>query len=113
MSKLRKKIYGPKSPALEQAVNEIINTMSHDFDSRLRRRSAVQPRRSNLSSAKLKGLQWLEKQIKEEKISIVEADIGGAILIVYPSLLRKNTLEKLEDPTLYEKLPRIPPRNSI
>ena len=107
-SKLRKKIYGPKSPALEQAVNEIINTMSNDLDSRLRRKTALGPKKSNLSAAELKGLQWLEKQTRDEKISIVEADKGGAILIVYPSLLKKKTLEKLENPSLYEKLPEDP-----
>jgi len=107
-SKLKKQYYGPKSPALEQAVNEIINTMSQDLDSKLRRRTDLIPKKSNLSATELEGLKWLEKQTRDEKISILEADKGGAILIVYPSLLKKKTLEKLEDPSLYEKLPEDP-----
>ena len=41
---------------------------------------------------------------KKEKISVVQADKGGAILIVTPDLLRKKVLEKLENPLLYTKL---------
>ena len=38
------------------------------------------------------------------KISVVQADKGGAILIVHPDLLRKKVLEKLENPHLYSRL---------
>ena len=106
--KLQKKCYNPKSPALETAVNEITNSMAHDLDSRLRRRSSLAPKKSNLSAAELIGLKWLEKQTREDKISVVEADKGGAILIVYPNLLKRKTLEKLQDPSLYDKLPDDP-----
>ena len=41
---------------------------------------------------------------EEGRLSVVEADKGGAILIVSPQLLRKKTLEKLENPNLYNKL---------
>ena len=34
----------------------------------------------------------------------MEADKGGAILIVYPELLTKKVKEKVNNPTLYEKL---------
>lgn len=37
-------------------------------------------------------------------ISVVQADKGGAILIVDPELLKTKVLEKLENPQLYEKL---------
>ena len=82
--------------------------MAHDLDSRLRRRSSLAPKKSNLSAAELSGLKWLEKQTREEKISVVEADKGGAILIVYPDLLKRKTLEKLQDPSLYDQLPDDP-----
>ena len=42
------------------------------------------------------------------KIAIIQADKGGAILIVRPALLRKKVLEKLENPQLYTKLPDDP-----
>ena len=40
----------------------------------------------------------------KEKLSVVQADKGGAVLIVPPELLRKKVLEKLENPDLYTKL---------
>ena len=42
------------------------------------------------------------------KIAIVTADKGGSTLIVDPTMLRKNTLEKLENPQLYKKLQNDP-----
>ena len=42
------------------------------------------------------------------KISIVQADKGGAILIVRPDLLEKKVMEKLENPELYTKLSKDP-----
>ena len=44
----------------------------------------------------------------EEKISIVEADKGGAILIVYPEFLKRKVQEKLNDKDLYQKLDKDP-----
>ena len=38
----------------------------------------------------------------------MQADKGGAILIVYPELLRKTTMEKLNNPTLYEQIDKDP-----
>ena len=38
----------------------------------------------------------------------MQADKGGAILIVYPELLRKKTMEKLNNPTLYEQIDKDP-----
>ena len=48
---------------------------------------------------------------EEGKLSVVEADKGGAILNVNPELLRKKTLEKLENPNLYNKLAEDPTHN--
>ena len=107
-SKLHKKYYGPKSPSPDPSVNEITDTMSHDLDSRLRRKKDLKPRLSNLSKEELKGLKWLEEKTRENEICVIEADKGGAILIVYPELLRKKTLEKLKNPSLYTQLPEDP-----
>ena len=52
---------------------------------------------TNLSKEELKGLKWLEEKTRENEICVIEADKGGAILIVYPELLRKKTLEKLKE----------------
>ena len=54
------------------------------------------------------GLQWLKKMSSKGKISVVQADKGGAILVVRPDLLRKKVLEKLENPRLYTKLTEDP-----
>jgi hypothetical protein len=107
-SKLFRKYYGPKSPALEQAVNEIMTAMSQDLDSKLRRKTIAKSRKSNLSKDELSGLKWLEEKTKDNQICVVEADKGGAILIVYLDLPRKMTLEKLKNPSLYSELTEDP-----
>jgi len=53
-------------------------------------------------------LSWLQKNITEDKISVVQADKGGAILIVTPELLKKKTMEKLNNINIYEKLDEDP-----
>ena len=68
----------------------------------------MQRPRANLSSEELKGLKWLEKMTQDNKLCVVPADKGGAILIVYPDLLRDKVLEKLNNPSLYIKLPNDP-----
>jgi len=68
----------------------------------------MQHPRANLSSEELKGLKWLEKMTQDNKLCVVPADKGGAILIVYPDLLRDRVLEKLNNPSLYLKLPNDP-----
>ena len=78
-SKLHKKYYGPKSPSPDPSVNEIIDTMSHDLDSRLRRKTELQPKTSNLTKEELKGLKWLEQKTRENEICVVESDKGGGI----------------------------------
>ena len=101
-SKLRQKHYGEVSPSKEQAVNEIVESMTQDLDNRLK--NPKKPSKSNLSDIEKSGLKWLENMTAENKLAVVEADKGGAILIVYPELLQEKTLEKLNNPSLYEKL---------
>ena len=61
-------------------------------------------RKSNLSKNEIEGLKWLKET--KGKISVVQADKGGAIIIADPNLLRKKVLEKLENEQLYTKLQR-------
>ena len=46
----------------------------------------------------------LEDMSKKGEISVVQADKGGAILIVKPELLQEKVMEKLENQELYTKL---------
>ena len=80
--------------------------MKSGLDEKLRR----PPRTftSNLTKDEKKGLKWLENNIEQGKIAITKADKGGATLIVKPELMVKKTLEKLENPDLYEKLDQDP-----
>ncbi len=64
--------------------------------------------KSNLSKDERDGLKWLVDMSNKEKISVVQADKGGAILIVSPDLLKKKVLEKLDNPLLYTKLEKDP-----
>ena len=75
--------------------------MARDLDSQ---KKLKKPGNSNLSLEERKGLKWLEDMISKNKLSVVSADKGGAILIVYPELLRRKVLEKLNNPDLYTKL---------
>ena len=61
--------------------------------------------KSFLTAFERDGLSWLERKVKAGEIAVVEADKGGAIIITTPGLLKKKTLEKLENPDLYEKNP--------
>ena len=42
--------------------------------------------------------------VSSGQIAITPADKGGSVLIVDPKMLRNRTLEKLENPRLYQKL---------
>ena len=104
--KLFQKSYGPTNPTPDQAVNDIVEQVSNNLDNKLRKRH--QPQKQNLSAQEKSGLQWLQQKTNDNEIAIVEADKGGAILIVYPELLKSKTLEKLNNPNLYEKLEEDP-----
>ena len=59
-----------------------------------------------LSLLEERGWAWLKKMTAEEKISICQADKGGAILLVPPSYLENKVDEKLSDNTLYKEIKR-------
>lgn len=109
-TKLFQKNYNTAMPSEEQAVNDIVKNMEVDLDQRLiHSRSRNKPcKTQNLTKEEQEGLKWLECMAGEGKIAVVPADKGGAILIVHPDVLRKKTLEKLENPNLYTKLEEDP-----
>ena len=102
-TRYRRKNYTKAQPPIEPAINTITDTMASKLDHGLRTAVQTHPK-SNLTYDEQKGLSWLNDNISKGKISIVPADKGGAILIVYSYLLKKKTLEKLNDKGLYEKL---------
>ena len=106
----RRKNYTKAQPSIEPAINMITDTMASELDHGLRTAVQTHPK-SNLTYDEQKGLSWLNDNISKGKISVVPADKGGAILIVYPDLLKKKTLEKLNDKGLYEKLDCDPNRD--
>ena len=65
-------------------------------------------KKKNITQDEEEGLNWLIKGTEEGRLAVVQADKGGALLIVYPTLLRQKVIEKLEDPSLYQKLDKDP-----
>jgi hypothetical protein len=83
--------------------------MASELDHGLKTAVSTHPK-SNLTHDEQKGLDWLNDHISKGILAVVPADKGGAILIVYPDLLKKKTLEKLNDDSLYDKLDSDPNR---
>ena len=110
--KLRRVNYGKHAPGEDEIVNCATNRMHEELDAKLRKvagkRKPSNPRNSNLTAFERDGLSWLERKVKAGEIAVVEADKGGAIIITTPGLLKKKTLEKLENPDLYEIIPDDP-----
>ena len=107
--RLQRKFYGVLEDSPEQAVNNILDHMNTELDHKLKQRKVTNMKsKENLTNDERKGLKWLTEMINDNKLAIVQADKGGAILIMYPDLLKKKVLEKLEDTELYTKLPKDP-----
>ena len=87
-------------------MNDIVENMSKDLDHRLKNKK--KPQEQNLSIIERSGLTWLEKMTAENKIAIVPADKGGAILVIDPNVLRRKVLEKLNNEDLYQKIDKDP-----
>ena len=100
--------YSLKAPAPDKQVNTILDRLVAAHDAALLNRNKKMSRKSNLTKNEIEGLKWLKEMSTKGKISVVQADKGGAILIVDPNLLRKKVLEKLENDQLYTKLQRDP-----
>lgn len=103
-AKLHQKHYAQAQPSEEFSVNDIVKSMESELDQKLIKGTPKKRAKPNLIKEEQEGLKWLECMSGEGKLEVVQADKGGAILIVYPDMLRKKTLEKLENPNLYTKL---------
>ena len=106
-AKYRRKVYSKATPSSEQAVNTITDSMTSDLDHSLKN-IVHKNSKSNLTLDEQQGLNWLNDNILNGKLSVISADKGGAILIVYPELMRKKALEKLSDQNLYIKFDKDP-----
>ena len=93
-------------------VNDIVKSMETEHDQKLIvRKISKENRKKNLRKEEWEGLRWLTGMNNEGKLTVVQADKGGAIIVVNPDTLRKKTLEKLENLNLYEKLEEDMTRN--
>ena len=107
-AQLRQASYNLSTPAPDKQVNTIVERLVTAHDASLATKKSGKNLRSNLSKEELNGLKWLKEKTDKDKLSVVQADKGGAILIVTPDLIKKKVLEKLEDPLLYTKLDQDP-----
>ena len=104
-TKLLQPSYNLKQPASDRHVNTLIERLVTEHDATLLSRKRMKGNmKSNLSKDERDGLKWLKEMTSKEKISVVQADKGGAVLIVPPELLRKKVVEKLENTDVYTKL---------
>ena len=110
-SKLTRKSYAAGLPAEEASVNNLVEKITEEHNGRLQFQNDL-TRKKNVTKDEEEGLRWLIKQTREQKIAVVKADKGGAILVVEPSLLENAVVEKLENPELYERL-EIDPTNNL
>ena len=109
-AKLAHKRYAAGFPAEETAMNNIVEEIAEEHNGRLQFQNDACIKK-NITRDEEEGLRWLINQTKEQKIAVVKADKGGAILIVEPSLLERAVLDKLENPALYERLETNPTNN--
>ena len=99
-SSLFRKYYGTCGPVDDNSVNTIVNNMVNDHNAKLQK--CIRPKfKNNITADEEQGLKWLVKQSMSGEIAVVKADKGGALLIVYPDLLRRKVVEKLHDKKLY------------
>ena len=102
-AQLRSVSYTLKAPAPDKQVNTLVERLVTAHDAALLN-NKKNKKKQNLSKNERDGLKWLQNMSAKNKIAIVQADKGGAILIVRPELLRKKVVEKLENNQLYTKL---------
>ena len=107
--KLKNRTYFKSKPSSDPVVNSLVENMESDLTGILRHKAVhVKKKKSNISKAEEDGFKWLKKNVKEGNIVICEADKGGAILIVPPTLIEGKVSEKLLDKSLYSGLPKDP-----
>ena len=107
-SALYRTYYGAQSPADENSVNTITDNMVNSHNVKLQNQKKINKYKKNITKDEEDGLRWLVKKTSAGEIAVVKADKGGAILIVYPSLLRQKVVDKLENEELYTKFDKDP-----
>ena len=88
-SALYRTYYGAQSPAEENSVNTITDNMVNSHNVKLQNQKKINKYKKNITKDEEDGLRWLVKETSAGKIAVVKADKGGAMLIVYPYLLRQ------------------------
>ena len=99
-SSLFRTYYGLRNPADENVVNTIVESMINEHNVKLQKYRPHKYKK-NITKDEENGLKWLIKKTSAGDIAVVKADKGGALLIVYPDLLRSKVIEKLENEDLY------------
>ena len=107
--KLKHVNYNKAWPTPDEQVQQTTERMQDELENELRKSNRTNGhRQSNLSKGEMEGVKWLQSQINQDKLAVVQADKGGAIILTTPQLLKKKVLEKLENDDLYEKIPSDP-----
>ena len=99
-SSLFRTYYGACCAADGNAVNTIVDDMVNNHNSMLLKQKYIYYKK-NITRDEESGLKWLVRKSTAGELAVVKADKGGALLIVYPSLLRQKVCEKLENEDLY------------
>ena len=103
--KLKNRNYHKGKPSSDPVVNTLVDEMESDITGILRfKGNHATKKKSNISRAEQEGYKWLKKHVDDKKIVICQADKGGAILIVEPTLIEQKVEEKLFDESLYNKI---------
>ena len=83
--------------------------MQDELENEVRKSNRTNGRiQSNLSKGEMEVVKWLQSQINQDKLAVVQTDKGGVIILTTTQLLKRKVLEKLEDGDLYEKIPSNP-----
>ena len=99
MSLLKSTFTTPCSSCLDPVVNQGGDAMRKFVEN-------VKPRKvvGNMNRFEREGFNWIKQATKEGSIAITQADKGGCMLIVEPSLITELTSEKLLDIKRYKLL---------
>ena len=59
-------------------------------------------RRNNLSSLELKGIDWIQRRVRNQELVVCQADKGGALILAPYEYAQRLVLDKLTDPNCYK-----------
>ena len=69
--------------------------------------------KSNLSGIELRGLSWVQNEVKKGELQFVKADKGGALCIIDRSVMRQWEAEKLNNSEVFECLGETDPTEEM